>query len=89
MTGSAGQKRVPVEYFANSPFPLPPLVELHRIVAKVNEHMVLCDRLEASLAGGNDARRCLLEALLHVTLKQSKKVSGSKIPAIAENASAS
>ena len=48
MTGTAGQKRVPTEYFANSPFPLPPLAEQHRIVAKVDELMTLCDSLEAS-----------------------------------------
>ncbi len=47
MTGSAGQKRVPSDYFARSPFPLPPLVEQKRIVAKVDELMALCDRLEA------------------------------------------
>ena len=48
MTGTAGQKRVPTEYFAHSPFPLPPLAEQHRIVAKVDELMALCDRLETS-----------------------------------------
>ena len=48
MTGTAGQKRVPTEYFANAPFPLPPLAEQHRIVAKVDELMTLCDRLEAA-----------------------------------------
>jgi type I restriction enzyme S subunit len=47
MTGSAGQKRVPREYFATSPFPLPPLAEQKRIVAKVDELMALCDRLVA------------------------------------------
>ena len=47
MTGSAGQKRVPHDYFANSLFPLPPLAEQERIVAKVDELMALCDRLEA------------------------------------------
>jgi type I restriction enzyme S subunit len=47
MTGSAGQKRVPREYLATSPFPLPPLAEQKRIVAKVDELMALCDRLEA------------------------------------------
>ena len=50
MTGTAGQKRVPIEYFANSPFPLPPLAEQHRIVAKVDELMALCDRLEKARA---------------------------------------
>ena len=48
MTGTAGQKRVPVEYFAHSPFPLPPIAEQRRIVAKVDELMALCDRLEAA-----------------------------------------
>jgi type I restriction enzyme S subunit len=47
MTGSAGQKRVPKEYFAFNPFPLPPLPEQHRIVAKVDQLMALCDGLEA------------------------------------------
>lgn len=46
MTGTAGQKRVPKHYFAHSPFPLPPLTEQQRIVAKVDELMALCDRLE-------------------------------------------
>ena len=39
MTATARQKRVPREYFVNSPFPLPPLPEQHRFVAKVNELM--------------------------------------------------
>ncbi|MGD9663333.1 MAG: restriction endonuclease subunit S [Porticoccaceae bacterium] len=47
MTGTAGQKRVPTEYFTTSPFPLPPLAEQQRIVAKVDELMALCDQLEA------------------------------------------
>ena len=48
MTGTAGQKRVPIEYFASSPFSLPPLTEQHRVVAKVDELMALCDRLEVA-----------------------------------------
>ena len=46
MTGTAGQKRVPTDYFTSSPFPLPPLAEQHRIVDKVDELMAVCDRLE-------------------------------------------
>jgi type I restriction enzyme S subunit len=46
MTGSAGQKRVPKNYFADNPFPLPPLAEQKRIVAKVDELMAICDHLE-------------------------------------------
>ena len=49
MTGSAGQKRVPSSYFGSTPIPLPPLAEQKRIVAKVDELMALCDRLEAQL----------------------------------------
>jgi type I restriction enzyme S subunit len=64
MTGTAGQKRVPTEYFAYSPFPLPPLAEQHRIVAKVDELMALCNRLEASLTTSNQTRTRLLEATL-------------------------
>ena len=45
-------------------FPLPPLAEQHRIVAKVDELMALCDRLEASLTAAACTRARLLEALL-------------------------
>jgi type I restriction enzyme, S subunit len=48
MTGTAGQKRLPIEYFAHAPFPLPPVAEQRRIVDKVDELMVLCDRLETA-----------------------------------------
>lgn len=47
-----------------APFPLPPLGEQQRIVARVDELMALCDRLETSLAVAIDARRRLLEATL-------------------------
>ena len=47
---------------------VPPLDEQHSIVAKVDELMVLCDRLEATLATDDDTRRRLLDALLHEVL---------------------
>ena len=48
--------------------PLPPLAEQHRIVAKVEELMTLCDRLEASLAIRDQTRHRLLDALQHEAL---------------------
>lgn len=51
-----------------SPFPLPPLTEQRRIVAKVEELMALLDRLEAALTTTDTTRARLLEALLHEAL---------------------
>ncbi len=45
-------------------FDLPPLAEQHRIVAKVDELMALCDELETSLTSADETRKKLLDALL-------------------------
>lgn len=70
MTGTAGQKRLPKDFLEANPFPLPPLAEQHRIVAKVDELMALCDRLEAEQADAVSAHARLVETLLG-TLTQS------------------
>jgi type I restriction enzyme S subunit len=44
--------------------PLPPLAEQHRIVAKVDQLMGLCDQLEAQLTTSRTDSRRLLEAVL-------------------------
>ncbi|MBA4801827.1 MAG: restriction endonuclease subunit S, partial [Euryhalocaulis sp.] len=49
--------------------PLPPLAEQHRIVAKVDALMALCDRLEAAVTTADTTRARLLEALLHESLE--------------------
>jgi type I restriction enzyme S subunit len=46
------------------PVALPPLAEQHRIVAKVDELMALCDRLEARQQGAEAAHTRLVQALL-------------------------
>jgi type I restriction enzyme, S subunit len=46
------------------PIPVPPLAEQHRIVAKVDTLMALCDRLEESLTATAATRRHLLDVLL-------------------------
>jgi type I restriction enzyme, S subunit len=53
------------------PIPLPPLAEQHRIVAKVDALMTLCDQLEASLTTATSTRSKLLNALLHEALEPS------------------
>ena len=48
--------------------PLPPLAEQQRIVAKVDEMMALCDKLDAQLTTTQTESRRLLEAVLHEAL---------------------
>jgi type I restriction enzyme, S subunit len=52
-------------------FPLPPLAEQHRIVAKVEELMALCDQLEAQHNNAAEAHEKLVSHLLG-TLTQSQ-----------------
>lgn len=59
-----GQANVNGTALKNMLIPLPPLAEQHRIVAKVDELMTLCDRLEAVLTTAAATRRSLLDALL-------------------------
>ena len=55
------------------PFPLPPLAEQRRIVAKVDALIALCDRLEASLDSATATRRRLLDALLAEALAPAER----------------
>lgn len=50
------------------PIPLQPLAEQHRIVAKVDELMALCDQLETQLTTTTADSRRLLEAVLRDAL---------------------
>ena len=52
-----------------TPIGVPPLAEQHRIVAKVDTLMTLCDRLEAALTTADTTRQRLLEALIHEALE--------------------
>ncbi len=64
MTGTAGQKRLQKNFVESNPFPLPPLEEQHRIVAKVDELMALCDTLETQQSNAESAHAQLVQALL-------------------------
>ena len=52
------------ESMAQLLMPIPPLAEQHRIVAKVDELMALCDRLEAQQADADSAHTQMVQALL-------------------------
>ncbi|EHG5809497.1 restriction endonuclease subunit S [Salmonella enterica subsp. enterica serovar Nottingham] len=71
MTGSAGQKRVPRNFFENYPLPFPPLQEQERIVNNFTQLMILCDQLEQHSLTSLDAHQQLVETLL-TTLTDSK-----------------
>ena len=71
MTGTAGQKRLPKDFVESNPFPLPPIAEQQRIVAKVDELMALCDQLENQHNNAAEAHDKLVTHLLG-TLTQSQ-----------------
>ena len=68
-----GQANVNGTALKNMLVPVPPLAEQHRINAKVDELMALCDRLKASLAPSDDTRRRTLDALLHDALEPASR----------------
>jgi len=64
LQGTAQKNMVSVSDLKKIPFPLPPLAEQHRIVAKVDELMVLCDQLEQQQTDSNATHQTLVETLL-------------------------
>ncbi len=69
---ATAQKNINLEILTQVLIPLPPLAELHRIVAKVDALMALCDQLEASLDAAAATRRRLLGALLAEALEPAE-----------------
>lgn len=66
--GGVGLQHITKPKLERLPLTLPPVAEQHRIVAKVNELMTLCDRLEEAQAERERLRGRLLEAVLHKAL---------------------
>jgi len=64
-----GIKHLTGRGLASFRFACPQVAEQHRIVAKVDELMALCDRLEAQLATAQTESSRLLEAVLHRALE--------------------
>ncbi len=67
-SGKTAQPHIYLKAIRELEIPLPPLAEQHRIVAKVDQLMALCDQLEAQLTTAQSESRRLLEAVLHEAL---------------------
>ena len=70
-TGATNQVELTAQMAINQIVPLPPLFEQHRIVAKLDELMALCDQLEAAMTERERSRDRLLEAVLHEALEET------------------
>lgn len=57
------------EKLAAYAIPLPPVAEQHRIIAKVDELMALCDRLKAGLADSRTHQERLAATLIESALQ--------------------
>lgn len=62
---SASMRNVDQTTIWEAPIPVPPLAEQHRIVARVDELMSLCDALETRLAAADESRAALAAAAVH------------------------
>jgi type I restriction enzyme, S subunit len=67
-------KHISVVDFGKMVFPLPPLSEQQRIVAKVDDLMGLCDRLEAQVTVTQMESGRLLKAVLHEALNGNREL---------------
>jgi type I restriction enzyme S subunit len=75
---TVGLKNVNATELSGLTIPLPPLAEQHRIVAKVDELMAICDQLKEQLGAVQDESYRLLEAVLHSTLMTAGEPTGKK-----------
>jgi type I restriction enzyme S subunit len=71
VNAGTGQPKINKTEYKNCKLPLPSTEEQHRIVAKVDELMALCDQLEAQTEASIDAHKTLVEVLL-ATLTDAK-----------------
>jgi type I restriction enzyme S subunit len=68
-TGAANQANIGIIALKNINIPLPPLPEQHRIVAKIDKLMKLCDDLEQSIRQNQQYTQELLQVALREALE--------------------
>ena len=64
LIGTAGQDNISVTKSRSILLPTPPLAEQHRIVAKVDELMAICDQLKEKLKQSQETQVQLTDALV-------------------------
>jgi type I restriction enzyme S subunit len=64
LIGTAGQDNISVTKSRSIIFPMPPVEEQHRIVAKVDELMALCEQLKARLSDAQTTQLHLANAVV-------------------------
>ena len=69
--GTAGQQRVPADFLASVPFPLPPVREQHRLVARLHQQAAALNRARDSARSKLVKIAALQTALLARTLPRS------------------
>jgi type I restriction enzyme, S subunit len=91
--GSTNQVELTSQMAINQVVPLPPVSEQHRIVAKLDELMVLCGRLEAVRADREAMRDRLMAASLarlstpdHDTFRDDARFALDALPALTKRA---
>ncbi|WP_423251799.1 restriction endonuclease subunit S, partial [Pseudomonas viridiflava] len=67
---SNGVPHISTSQVASMPFALPPLPEQHRIVAKVDQLMALCDQLKTRLSKANRINEQLASTLVERALAE-------------------
>lgn len=65
------QPKLALKRIETSLLPIPPIEEQHRIVAKVDELMSLCDQLEQQQTDSNAAHQTLVETLLGTLIESA------------------
>ena len=64
ISSGAVQSFVSLNFLREYLFPLPPIAEQHRIVAKIDRLMALCSELENQIDGATRKQTALLNALI-------------------------
>ncbi|MBK3474894.1 restriction endonuclease subunit S [Pseudomonas sp. MF6751] len=77
LIGTAGQDNISITKSKNIAIPIPPIAEQHRIVAKIDELMVLCDQLKTRLTQARQLNEQLASTLVERALAENGQQSPS------------